>query len=191
MILWLKNLGIGLVVIASLLAGLAGVLIAANLLGGAGRSALWVGLGSFGFALAYGTIGLLLVNRAYKWHDAPPWARRRRPNTGTHDSLVEQIVARIRTWERPLDEFSELESAELSFVDGTKGLVILWTQDNDQGVRHFGLLVTADELAICDEGDVDTLLADLRLMVMEPHATEADESTRTWFRSFGPFATLP
>lgn len=106
-------------------------------------------------------------------------------------NLVEQVVARIRTWERPLDQFSTVESAELSVVDGTEGLVILWVHTTtDEGVRHFGLLATAAELATFHEGDVDTLLADLRLMVMEPHHTGADEGTRTWFRSFSHFAIL-
>ncbi len=54
-------------------------------------------------------------------------------------SLVEDIVARIGTWNRPLDEFSEVESAESAIVDGIEGLVVLWAQTTtDQGVRHFG-----------------------------------------------------
>lgn len=106
--------------------------------------------------------------------------------------LVEDIVARIGTWNRPLDEFSEVESAESAIVDGIEGLVVLWAQTTtDQGVRHFGLLVTVEELAIHDEGDVDALLADLYVMVIEPHGTVADECSRTWFRSLAPFAMLP
>jgi hypothetical protein len=109
-----------------------------------------------------------------------------------HHSLVEDLVARMRTWKRPLDEFSEIESAEFAVVDGSEGLVVLWTQTTtDQGVRHFGLLVTVEELAIHDEGGVDTLLSDLFVIVSEPHGTVADECSRTWFRSFAPFAMLP
>jgi hypothetical protein len=109
-----------------------------------------------------------------------------------HHSPVEDIVARMRTWKRPLDEFSAVESASPAVVDGMEGLVVLWTQTTtDQGVRHFGLLVTVEELVVHDEGDADTLLADLYLMVIEPHGTVADECSRTWFRSFGPFAMLP
>ena len=77
-------------------------------------------------------------------------------------------------------------------VEGSEGLVVLWTRTTtDQGAGHFGLLVTVEELATHDEGDVDTLLADLYVMVIEPHGTVADECSRTWFRSFAPFAMLP
>jgi len=42
-------------------------LIAASLLSGAGRVALWVGVGALGSGLLSVTAGLFFVNRAYKW----------------------------------------------------------------------------------------------------------------------------
>ena len=108
-------------------------------------------------------------------------------------SLVEDIVARIRTWKRPLDEFSEVESVESAVRRRHRRSGRSLGADNNRpgSSRHFGLLVTVEELAIHDEGDVDALLADLYVMVIEPHGTVADEWRRTWFRSLAPFAMLP
>ena len=70
---WLKVVGIVLVVLACDLAVGAGALIAAGLLSSAGRVALWAGVGSLGSGLLSLTAGLFFVNRAHKWHGAPPW----------------------------------------------------------------------------------------------------------------------
>jgi hypothetical protein len=82
-----------------------------------------------------------------------------------------------------------LESVEPALVDGTEGLALLWEQRTvDQGLRRFGLLATVEEierLAATNSGDL--LLSDLHLMLVEPHATEADEASRTWFRSVDGF----
>ncbi len=76
MIAWLKSLGVAFVTLACLIAVGAGLLIAASALGGAGRPAFWIGLGSLGFALVFVTIGLFLVNRSYKWRHGWPWSPR-------------------------------------------------------------------------------------------------------------------
>jgi hypothetical protein len=70
---WLKVVGIVLVVLACDLAVGAGALIVASLFSSAGRVAFWVGVGSLGSGLLFVTTGLFFVNRAYKWHGAPPW----------------------------------------------------------------------------------------------------------------------
>lgn len=86
---WPRVAGIVLVVLACLVAAGAGLLIAAGLIGGAGRTALWIGLGSLVFGFAFVTIGLFLVNRAYKWHGAWPWVR-----GAAHDN----VSAERRPW---------------------------------------------------------------------------------------------
>jgi len=104
------------------------------------------------------------------------------------DSLVAQVVARIRTWQSPVDRFSTIESVESVIVDGQEGLALLWTQTTfDQGVRQFGLLVTDAELAPYG-GGVESIIAVLHLMVTEPLATEAENDERTWFRSMVGFS---
>ena len=95
----------------------------------------------------------------------------------------------LRAWGPELDAYSKIESVEVALVDGLYGLVLLWSQDTlDQGVRRFGLVATAEEierLAATNGGEL--LLSDLHLMLVEPHSTEADEQTRTWFRSVEGF----
>jgi uncharacterized membrane protein len=66
-IVWLKVIGIVLVVLACDLAVGAAALITASLLRSADRVALWVGVGSLGFGFFCVTTGLLFVNRAYRW----------------------------------------------------------------------------------------------------------------------------
>ena len=95
----------------------------------------------------------------------------------------------MRGWGRTPDEFTVVEAVERVVIDGREGLVILWTQRTlDQGVRQFGLLADGGELAAyVESGGVERVLADLHLMVVEPHSTTADANTRTWFTSVGDF----
>ena len=103
--------------------------------------------------------------------------------------LLEQVLRALRGWSPAPDEFTLIESVEAAMVDERDGLTVQWTQKTlDQGVRRFGLVVTTDEVASCAaQSGLDRVLADLHLMLVEPHATEADEHARTWFRSLSEF----
>jgi hypothetical protein len=105
------------------------------------------------------------------------------------EDLAWQLVERIRDWSQDVDEYSKIDSVECAVVDRSVGLVLLWTQHTvDQGTRSFGVLISEEEIARYGT-DIDRILADLRLMIMEPHGTQADENTRTWFRSLDGFIT--
>lgn len=71
------------------------------------------------------------------------------------------------------------------FIDGSPGIELRWTQVTyDQGMRRFGLLATEqDLLSGAMRPDLDTVMADLRLLVTEPHHAPAGPATRTWLRS--------
>jgi hypothetical protein len=71
--IWLKVVGIVLVVLAFDIAVGAGALIAVSLLSTARRLVLWIGVGSLGFGLLSAVAGVLFVNRAYKWHGDSNW----------------------------------------------------------------------------------------------------------------------
>lgn len=77
-----------------------------------------------------------------------------------------------------------VESVERVVVGEEPGLVLLWSQTTyDQGLRRFGFMTTGRKLLERYGGDrFDTAIADLRLLVIEPHGTSADHHTRTWFR---------
>jgi NhaP-type Na+/H+ or K+/H+ antiporter len=72
-VIWLKVVGIVLVVLAFDIAVGAGALIAVSLLSTARRLILWIGVGSLGFGLLSAAAGVLFVSKAYKWHGNSPW----------------------------------------------------------------------------------------------------------------------
>ena len=76
MIVWLKSLGIALIIFAFLIGAVSSILITASAYHSGGGSALWIGLGLMGSGLVFIAIGAFLVNRSYKWHDGWPWERR-------------------------------------------------------------------------------------------------------------------
>jgi len=72
-VIWLKVVGVVLVVLACDVAVGAGALIAVSLLSTARHLVLWIGVGSLGFGLLSAAAGVLFVNRAYKWDGDSPW----------------------------------------------------------------------------------------------------------------------
>lgn len=106
------------------------------------------------------------------------------------EELARAAVAALLRHAPRLDDFCDLEGADVIWLDGRPGVAVTWSQTTlDQGFRRFGLLMTVHEMLRSLHGsglpsDADGILADLRLAVEEPHGTRSPEDARTWFRNW-------
>ena len=100
------------------------------------------------------------------------------------------LVARLRAWSPGPGDNAVIESADAVVdTEGRIGLELRWTQTTtDQGVRKFGLTSSIQELlherSIPGSPDPEEALADLRLLVVEPHAALSPDhpEVRSLFR---------
>jgi hypothetical protein len=106
--------------------------------------------------------------------------------------LGAETVKRLLETPERFNDYAYLEAAEVVLVDEQPGLLMRWTQSTmDQGVRSFGLLMTVEEIVAAVPHDrsrpatPSDLVADLGLLVVEPHGTTAGRRQRTWLRSLG------
>jgi len=106
------------------------------------------------------------------------------------EELARAAVDALLRYAPQLDDYCELEGAEVIWLEGRPGVAVTWSQTSlDQGFRRFGLLMTVHEMLRSLHGsglprDADGILADLRLAVEEPHGTKSPEDARTWFRNW-------
>jgi hypothetical protein len=106
------------------------------------------------------------------------------------EELARAAVEALLRYAPQLDDYCELEGAEVIWLEGRPGVAVTWSQTTlDQGFRRFGLLMTVHEMLRSLHGsslpsDAYGILADLRLAFEEPHGTKSPEEARTWFRNW-------
>ena len=100
--------------------------------------------------------------------------------------LSEDVASWLAAWTPPAYDSVVVERAEAVVMhDGGPGVMVLWAQTTHyQGLRRFGLLMSAAALVQESDNDADpteSITARLALAIIEPHGTDADPATRTWF----------
>lgn len=122
----------------------------------------------------------------YAASELDPYARR----MPAPDETVERVTRALDELGASLRGGAWLEGYERALVEDAPGLLVRWSQQTeDQGLRRFGVVASAEEfIRLLDDDPSVVQLTDLHLMLEEPHGTLADAAMRTWYRSVDPFS---